>query len=105
LTAPSAVAIDIGGNAWIANSGGNTVSVYTPSGGTYSGSPFSGGGMINAPVSIAIDASGNIWIANTGNSTLTELNSAGTYIAAPVSQGTGSTATISSPKSLAIDPK
>jgi hypothetical protein len=105
LTAPSAVAIDIGGNAWIANSGGNTISVYTPSGGTYSGSPFSGGGVINAPVSIAIDASGDIWIANTGNSTLTELNSAGTYIAAPVSQGTGSTATISSPNSLAIDPK
>jgi DNA-binding beta-propeller fold protein YncE len=93
-----AVAIDAGGNAWVANKSGSAVSAFTLSGATVSGSPFAGAGTISTPTSIAIDAPGNVWVANSGNSSVTQLTSAGTYVQ-QVTSG------ISNPQSLAINPK
>ena len=98
LNAPAAIAIDQGGNAWVANAGGSSVSAFNSYGSPYTGSPFAGNGTISAPASIAIDAPGNIWIANSGNSSITELTAAGTFTQ-QVSTGSAK------PVSLAIDPR
>jgi hypothetical protein len=84
LLNPFSVAIDPSGNAWVADVYPSTppskVSVFTPTGAVFSGSPFSGGGLSNqnsfnalSPRDIAFDASGNAWIANLSGS-VTELN-------------------------------
>ena len=84
LTIPFAIAIDPSGNAWVNNmypsAPPSHVSVFTPSGGVFTGSPFSGGGLstqnsfnATSPRDIAFDASGNAWIANLSGSA-TELN-------------------------------
>ena len=90
------IAIDPSGNAWVANvytpTPPSTVSVFTTSGGVFTGSPFNGGGLSNqnsfnalSPRDIAFDAGGNAWIANL-NGTATELNSAS---GAAISPSTG----------------
>jgi hypothetical protein len=96
LTIPFSVAIDPLGNAWVNNlypsSAPSHVSVFTPGGGTFTGSPFTGGGLssqnsINAtsPRDIAFDANGNAWVANLSG-TATELNGA---TGAAISPSTG----------------
>jgi hypothetical protein len=86
LTQPFAIAIDPLGNAWVNNMYLSTppsnVSVFTPAGAVFTGSPFSGGGLstqnsfnATSPRDIAFDASGNAWIANLSG-TATELNGA-----------------------------
>jgi hypothetical protein len=84
LTNPFSIAIDPSGNAWVNNmflsAPPSKVSVFTPSGGVFTGSPFSGGGLstqnsfnATSPRDLAFDASGNAWIANLSG-TATELN-------------------------------
>jgi hypothetical protein len=57
MNAPSTIAIDSTGDAWIANSGNDTVTRLTNT--RVSGASFSGGGL-NNPKGITIDAAGNI---------------------------------------------
>ena len=84
LTIPFAIAIDPAGNAWVNNMYPSTapshVSVFTPGGGVFTGSPFTGGGLstqnsfnATSPRDIAFDANGNAWVANLSG-TATELN-------------------------------
>lgn len=88
---PSAVAIDGAGNAWVTDSGANSVTVLS-----HTGVPQFTNASLLAPVSVAIDQAGNGWVANSGNSTLTRVtpgNSASSYA------GGG----LNLPKSVAID--
>lgn len=84
LTNPFSIAIDNSGNAWVLNvytaTPPSSVSIFTPSGGVFSGSPFNGGGLSNqnsfnalSPRDIAFDANGNAWVANLSG-TATKLN-------------------------------
>lgn len=87
INAPQGIAIDSSGNAWVANSGTNTITKLSSSGSGASGSPFSGGTM-NLPAAIALDASGNLWVANYAGSSVTELNSSGAVVlGSPFSAG------------------
>jgi streptogramin lyase len=95
LSVPSAIAIDISGNAWLANTGNNTVTEISSSGTT--GTVFSGGNL-SAPSSVAVDASSNVWVANQSNSTVTQISSSGNLTNY---NGAGITA----PTAIAINPK
>jgi hypothetical protein len=95
LNAPAAVAIDLSGNAWLANAGDSTVTRISASGMT--GTVFTGGNL-SSPSSLAIDANSNVWVANSGNGSLTEINSAG-VLANYTSAG------IAGPTAIAINPK
>ena len=64
LNAPSFIAIDGSGAAWIANNGASSVTELASTGAPVSTSTgYTGGGMDNV-VGIAIDLSGNAWVAN-----------------------------------------
>ena len=80
LNFPEEVAIDSAGNAWVANSGGNSVIKISNTGTFLSGTTGYTGGGLNEPLGIAIDASGNAWVANNGSNSVTELSSAGTLL-------------------------
>jgi streptogramin lyase len=100
LSSPVAVAIDLSGNAWVANNGNSSVTQIVASG--TSGTVFNGGSL-NAPTGVAVDASNNVWVANGGNSSVTEISSGGGYTNYPGSGSSGSG--IASPTAIAINPK
>src|ERR1039458_7512 len=113
LTKPFSVAIDPAGNAWVLNMYLSTppsnVSVFTPAGAVFTGSPFSGGGLatgnsLNAtsPRDVAFDANGNAWFANLSTGTATELNG---LTGAAISPSTGYpiSTTVNSQSGVAVD--
>jgi len=53
------LALDSSGNAWIANSSGDSVSVLSSNGAPLPGSPYSGGG-ISGPFALASDSTGGL---------------------------------------------
>jgi hypothetical protein len=98
ITAPSAVAIDAGGNVWLANSTANTVTELSHTGTVLSGaSGYTS--SLSTPSALAVDTSGHVWVANSGNSTLSELNSSGGTVTGSPYSGGG----LSSPGALAFD--
>jgi streptogramin lyase len=64
---PIGVAIDANGNAWVANSVGDSVTELNSSGGLV-GNFAPSGANFKGPIGVAIDAGGNIWVPNAGNS-------------------------------------
>jgi len=112
LTVPFSLALDPSGNAWVINMYLSTppsnVSVFKPGGGTFTGSPFSGGGLstqnsfnATSPRDVAFDANGNAWFANLSG-TATELNG---VTGAAISPSTGFTisTTVGSQSGVAVD--
>jgi sugar lactone lactonase YvrE len=112
LTIPFSIAIDPSGNAWVNNmypsSPPSHVSVFTPAGAVFTGSPFSGGGLstqnsfnATSPRDVAFDASGNAWFANLSG-TATELNG---LTGAAISPSTGYpiSTTANSQSGVAVD--
>ncbi|HEV2644807.1 MAG TPA: NHL repeat-containing protein [Acidobacteriaceae bacterium] len=97
LNAPSAIATDASGNAWIANSGNASVTELSSAGAALSGANGFTAGGFNVPSAIAIDTGGNAWVANAGNSTVTKLSADGAT--GTVLHGNG----LSAPASIAID--
>jgi hypothetical protein len=95
LNAPSGIALDNSGNAWIANSGNGTVTKLSSDG--TSATVYTGGGL-STPYGLAIDAGGNAWVANFGNSSVTQITVTGTLTNF---NGTA----IVSPSAVAINPK
>ena len=75
-TGPQGIAIDASGNAWVVNSGSNSVTKLNSS-----GTPIGTYPVGNGPGGIAIDASGHVWVTNNNDNTVTELSSTGTTIA------------------------
>jgi streptogramin lyase len=98
LNAPADLAVDSGGNVWIANSAGNSVTELAHNGTNVGSSPFTAG-TISTPSALAIDTTGNVWIANRGNSTLTELTSAGANVSGSPYSGGG----LNAPSAIAFD--
>ncbi len=74
------LALDKAGNAWVANSGGSTVSAFSSTGTAISTtSGFSGG--LSTPKAIAVDGLGGVWVTNTlGSYILTPFTNAGAVI-------------------------
>ena len=68
---PTGLAIDQGGNVWVANYFGNSISELSSSGAVLS-SGYTGGGLTN-PQGIAIDGSGNVWVASVLGPSITKL--------------------------------
>jgi hypothetical protein len=97
LGTPSALASDVSGNIWIANSAANTVTELNNAGGVKSGAGFTA--SLNAPSAIAVDASGGPWITNKGNNTISRLTSTGGPVANSPYSGGG----LNSPAGISFD--
>ena len=67
LSGPASLVVDSGGNVWVVNTSGNSLTEFSNSGTVLSGSGYTGGGL-SGPRFAAIDTSGNIWITNANNS-------------------------------------
>ncbi|HEX3736963.1 MAG TPA: NHL repeat-containing protein [Solirubrobacterales bacterium] len=78
MDGPGNFAIDGEGNIWVGNNyaysrqsrkpacGGDKVFRFTPTGQTYPGSPYEGGGLSGVGFGVAIDPSNRVWLANFG---------------------------------------
>ncbi|HEY5332985.1 MAG TPA: hypothetical protein VIJ21_05500 [Solirubrobacterales bacterium] len=78
LDGPGNFAIDAEGNLWVANNyeysrkflqpacGSKVLSRFTPTGQTYGGSPYEGGGLSGVGFGITFDPKGLLWVANFG---------------------------------------
>jgi sugar lactone lactonase YvrE len=106
LSAPSAVAFDTAGNAWVADYY-DAVSEFSPAGVALSPSTGITGGGIHESYSISVDAQQNVWISNqesaasinAGHGSLTKLDSTGAILSGAGFAGGG----IDFPYALAID--
>jgi sugar lactone lactonase YvrE len=117
---PIAVAVDGGGNVYVADAGNQNIRKVTP-GGTVStvagmvgvtGNADGQGtnAQFNVPQGIAVDGAGNIYVSDTDNSTIREISPAGavtTLAGAPgqtgSSDGSGSSARFNYPAGIAAD--
>jgi len=98
LSAPTAIAINSAGNAFVTNFNGTTVSGIAANGaGILANSPFPGDGLVTVPNGIAVDASGNVFFSS-GNGTVEKLSSAGVW------QSTLTDNTLQGPQGVAVDP-
>ncbi|MEO6923785.1 MAG: NHL repeat-containing protein [Bryocella sp.] len=98
FSVPSAISIDTTGNVWVTNKGNNTITVLDPTGSNATVYQSNG---LNLPNSIAIDAAGDAWVTNSGDSTVSVFTNTGSTVSGSPFSGGG----ISSPTSIAINPK
>ncbi len=73
LNSPGSVAVDGGGNIYVADSGNNSIKIFNSTGGLQQLQI----GNLGAPQGVAVDTSGNIYVADTGNDSVKEFNSTG----------------------------
>jgi phospholipase C len=85
LAGPDGVALDPGGDIWVADSGHDRIAEFTPSG--HLVTSFEAG--LSQPEGLAVDAAGHIWVADTGHDRLVEFTRAGHVLAALGSPGSG----------------
>ena len=96
LANPEGVAIDSGGNGWVAfNSGTPSLVKITRSN---AATVYTGGGM-NAPFGVTIDGASNIFVGNTGNNTVSKFSNAGAVLSPSGFAGGGQ----SGSSNLAVD--
>ena len=117
---PMGVAVDGGGNVYVADTYNNTIRKVTSGGvvttlaGTANTMGSSDGpgsvALFNTPNGLAVDASGNVFVADTLNHTIRKITSlgvvttlAGTALQYSYQDGTGSGAMFDSPGSVAVD--
>jgi sugar lactone lactonase YvrE len=62
LQAPQGIAVDPRGNVWVANHGGDSVTLF-PQGNPSRARTIRGGGLYN-PFAVAVDGKGNVWVDN-----------------------------------------
>jgi hypothetical protein len=98
------VAVDRGGNIYVAETVNNRVQKLDSSGTVVAifGSQGSGDGQFNSPNGVAVDEYGNLYVADTGNNRIQKLAPSGAFLAAWGSQGSGPGQFIS-PNSVAVD--
>jgi trimeric autotransporter adhesin len=124
LCGPSAVAVDLAGNVYIAEPSANVVKKLSTTGNitTFAGvegSPADFGGdggpanaaHLNQPVGLAVDGLGNVYISDSGNGRIREVNATTNTITTFVGGGSGTnfnggtgTAVVLSPAGIAFDP-
>ena len=81
LANPHSLAVDAGGNIFVADFGNDTVQEIPAAGGYMSVTRLASAyGDFNAPGGIAIDGSGNLFVADTGNNAVKEILAAGGYV-------------------------
>ena len=100
---PEGIAIDSGGNIYVADSGNNRVEKFDKAGVYQSqfGSSGSGNGQFNFPVGIAFGTDGEIYVTDVGNNRVEEFDSKGSYLGQFGSYGQGNGEFIS-PLGIAI---
>jgi hypothetical protein len=98
LNNPQGIAIDTSGNAWVSNAGNNSITEITA--GLTSPLQITNNSL-NVPEGLAIDGAGNIWVANNGSSTIGAFTNTGAPLLNQPYSGGG----LSSPYSVAINPK
>ncbi|WP_158820964.1 hypothetical protein [Granulicella sp. S156] len=74
------IAIDGEGNAWVPNSGTDSVTKISSAGAILSGTNGYTGGGLNDPAGIAIDGAGNAWVTNALCCGVTKISSAGVIL-------------------------
>ena len=119
---PEGVAVDSGGNVYVADFGNDTIRKITIPGGvvtTVAGQAAGSGSAdgtgsaarFSAPVGVAIDTSGNVYVGDGGNNTIRKITIPGGVVttvagSAPTAgstDGTGSAALFNAPSGLAVD--
>lgn len=125
LQHPSGIAVDSGGNVYIADSANQVVRKLTSSG-TIStvagdntlGAGYAGDGaaatsaLLWSPVGLAVDSGGNLYIADAGNSRIRKVSSSGTittfagsnYVGFDGDGGAATNAKLNRPEDVAIGP-
>ena len=120
FSGPSGVAVDSGGNVYVADTYSDTIRKVTPAGvvTTLAGLAGSPGNVdatgssarFNQPAGVAVDAAGNVYVADTYNDTIRKVTPAGgvTTLAGVVgssgsADGTGTAARFYLPIGIAID--
>jgi sugar lactone lactonase YvrE len=117
---PTGVAVDAGGNVYVADPAEEAIRRITPSGmvSTYAGGGASGsadgtgsGASFDGPNALAADAAGNLYVADTGNDTIRKIAPGGattTLAGIPGVSGNAdgkpSAATFNAPLGVAVDP-
>ena len=117
---PAGLAVDAGGNVYVADQSNNVIRKITPAGvvTVLAGLPGVAGSddgtgslaLFNQPTGLVLDASGNLFVADTGNSTIRRITPAGavTTLAGLAAiggnqDGTGFNAMFNQPRALSID--
>ena len=109
FNAPQGVALDTGGNLYVADSGNNSLRKVSPGGVVTTlaaQTPFSN------PAGVVVDSGGNVYVADAGSATIRQVTPAGTVstLAGTLgnvgnTDGTGSTASFGQPSGVALDAK
>lgn len=120
FNAPADIAVDSSGNAYVTDTGNNTVRMITPAGvvTTLAGQPGvsgsndgSGSALFNHPTGVAVDNAGSAYIADTDNNTIRKLVIASGAVTTLAGQagvtgsadGTRTAATFDGPSGIAVD--
>ena len=81
---PTAIAVDVSGNVYVAEGNGNRVQKFDGNGGFILkfGSPGSSGGQFVTPTGIAVDSAGNIYVSDSQDpiNQVSKFNSSGTFL-------------------------
>ena len=117
---PAGLAMDSGGNLYVADSGNQTIRKVTPAGvvTTLAGTPgvresgdgAGAGAGFSRPIGVAVDAAGNVYVADTDNQTIRKVTPAGVISTVAgvagywgSADGTGPGARFYYPEGVAID--
>lgn len=117
---PLGLAMDAGGNVYVADTGNDTIRIIAPGGSvsTLAGSPglaaatdaTGAAARFKEPAAVAVDSAGNVYVADTGNNTVRKITTggvvttlAGTAGSAGSTDGSASSALFSSPSGIAVD--
>jgi streptogramin lyase len=120
FSSPLGIATDSAGNAYVSDTGNNTIRKVTPAGvvTTLAGQAGSAGttdaggtaALFSGPTAVAVDGSGNVYVADTGNDTIRKITSSGlvSTLAGMAgtrgsADGTGTAAQFDNPNGLTLD--
>jgi sugar lactone lactonase YvrE len=114
--APTGLAVDAAGNAYLVSTGSSAILTVTAAGMTTAFVPSAGSAnatgaaaSFNSPAGIAIDAAGNIYVADSGNNEIRQITPAGVVTTragstiAGSADGAGIAATFRGPSAVAVD--